>query len=400
MNCTLSLARDKMLDGLCPIYLYAHFKSKTMKLSTGQKVAPDAWDTHRQRFKGKGAAVNAANNALTDMIATVNQLYEEYPDKASLTRATFKQLYKKTKAAGGSHTHDFYELLDVYLDNNRGILSDEYLRGFRQVRQALQGFAPTLSVLKIDQPFFSKYVNYLINERGISNNTVKTHARAIRAVMELANAHGVPVKQDYLKFRHKRTDTERFFLTWEELMLLWRLEVKSKAKRNVLDVFLFACFTGLRYSDIKALTPANLQNGNLRFTQQKTQGKTEIALNDYALEIVNRHQGNDTLLPVGSHQKTNLHIKELCRLAGIEQPTQRVLYQGSKRVATTAPKWAMISIHAARHTHATLSLQKGMDVLTISKNLGHRDINTTMIYVKLLDSQRHTETRQAWKKED
>ncbi len=402
MNSKLYLAFDKLKNGLCPLYLYCNFNGKQLKISTGQKVSPDAWDPYAQRCKGRGEAVAGINNALLNLMSTVNTLYDNYPDKKALTPTILKQLYQAhkgiTKPVGP--VDDFYLLLDQYLTGSQGLKSAGYLRSFGQARLALKQFAPILKVTAINKEFYNNYLLYLINELGISNNTVKTHTRTIRAVMEYADTLGVPVKKDYLRFRDLKTDTERLCLTWEELMKLWTLRVATEGKQKALDVFLFACFTGLRYSDIRSLTPANIKNGIVRFTQQKTRSKTTIALNDYALEIIERNQGGARCLPVISNFNTNVHIKELCRMAGIDQSVQRVVYKGVNRVEKTVPKWEMMSFHAARHTYATLSLEKGMDLITVSKNLGHRSIETTMVYVRMADQQRHDESRRVWKKND
>jgi site-specific recombinase XerD len=183
---------------------------------------------------------------------------------------------------------------------------------------------------------------------------------------------------------------------------------KRKSLDDVRDVYLFACFTGLRYSDIEKLKPEHIQEFKdkkgkkisiIKLNQQKTKEYLEIALNEYALEIIKKHEGKYlNCLPVISNQKTNDHLKEIGELAKLTNQVSKVSFVGSKKVEELVPKHEMLTMHTARHTFATLSLQKGMSIEVLQKLLGHNKISNTQIYAKIVDEHKHAAMIDVWKK--
>lgn len=169
--------------------------------------------------------------------------------------------------------------------------------------------------------------------------------------------------------RPKRQLENREYLTIEEVKQL----VKTPCRKPIIkNAFLFSCFSGLRFSDIQALTWGQLQTDNenktiIRFTQQKTNKPEYLQLSDEALKFLpqsNDAQSNDIIFPLSNNGYTNETLKSWILAAGI---TKRVTF------------------HVGRHTNATLLLSLGVPIETVSKILGHSDIQTTQIYAKVID---------------
>lgn len=144
----------------------------------------------------------------------------------------------------------------------------------------------------------------------------------------------------------------------------------------VRDTFVFCCFTGLAFIDVKTLKRSDISadaNGNMwiRKNREKTEELSVIPLFDVPQTIMRKYSGHPVVLttgvvlPVMSNQKVNAYLKEIADLAKI-----------SKHLTS----------HIARHTFATMSLNNHVPLETISKMLGHSDIKTTQIYARLLDN--------------
>jgi site-specific recombinase XerD len=181
----------------------------------------------------------------------------------------------------------------------------------------------------------------------------------------------------FLGKRFKRTKADRGFLTEPELKSIMALDLKAFPRLEcVRDTFVFCCFTGLAFIDVKTLKRSDISadtNGNMwiRKNREKTEELSVIPLLDVPQTIMRKYSGHPVVLttgvvlPVMSNQKVNAYLKEIADLAKI-----------SKHLTS----------HIARHTFATMSLNNHVPLETISKMLGHSDIKTTQIYARLLDN--------------
>ena len=170
---------------------------------------------------------------------------------------------------------------------------------------------------------------------------------------------------------------EREFLTKEEIQLMLYKKLHAPRLEQVRDIFMFCCYTGLSYSDVKKLTKDNLVKGIdgemwIKTNRIKTNTPSNIPLLPTALMILDNYKDHievingDVLLPVLSNQKSNAYLKEIADLCGI------------KKNLTT---------HLARHTFATtITLSNGVPIESVSKMLGHKSLRTTQHYAKILDS--------------
>ena len=166
----------------------------------------------------------------------------------------------------------------------------------------------------------------------------------------------------------KKPETKREYLTIKEVKKLANTHCSNQ---EVKDAFLFSCFTGLRYSDVISLTWDNIVNDKLEFKQKKTGGVEYLPISQTAKEILAKRKNiknkSDIIFGVPTKVGMFKHIKNWVKAAGIK-----------KRV----------SFHTARHTFATMALTQGVDLYTVSKLLGHKDISTTQVYAKIIDSKK------------
>jgi len=166
----------------------------------------------------------------------------------------------------------------------------------------------------------------------------------------------------------KKPETKREYLLLDEIKLLSETPCVNQ---NVKDAFLFSCFTGLRFSDVRKLTWADVKVDKIEFMQKKTKSIEYLPLSQTAIQILDRRY---------KENKDSVLVFNI--------PTKPVTWDNIKRWVDKAGIRKRVSFHTARHTFATLSLTSGIDLYTVSKLLGHKDIATTQVYAKIIDQKK------------
>ena len=177
-------------------------------------------------------------------------------------------------------------------------------------------------------------------------------------------------------YKAKVKEVERVYLTEKELQDIIEKDLENDRLSLVRDIFLFSCFTGLAYVDVKNLTKSHVSLGidgeKWIFThRQKTESASKIPILPVSQTIIDKYEnhpqaiGNERLLPILSNQKMNAYLKEIAGICKIDKE---------------------LTFHIARHTFATtVTLTNGVPIESVSKMLGHKNLRTTQHYAKVLD---------------
>jgi len=234
-----------------------------------------------------------------------------------------------------------------------------------------------MSIKDLDYEFIEDYSFWLKTERKCNQNTTTKYLCNFKKIV-LSCVKKKWLKADpFAEFQFKRTKVKRRPLTPFELRRLEEKTFEIERINQVRDIFLFCCYTGLAYIDVKQLNRSEIGTGIdggqwIFSNRQKTDGATDIPLLPKAFEIMNKYADhpncliNGRLLPVLSNQRMNSYLKEISDLCGID------------RALTT---------HIARHTFATtVTLSNKVPIETVSKMLGHASIKQTQEYAVVVDS--------------
>ena len=155
------------------------------------------------------------------------------------------------------------------------------------------------------------------------------------------------------------------------------------------NVFLFCCFTGLRYSDVHNLKKSDIRDGYIEITTVKTAERLIIELNNHSKAILDKYKDVEfeghKALPVISNQKMNDYLKELGELAEINEPVSETYYKGSRRIDTITPKYALLGTHAGRRTFICNALALGIPAQVVMKWTGHSDYKAMKPYIDIAD---------------
>jgi len=194
--------------------------------------------------------------------------------------------------------------------------------------------------------------------------------------MRIAYANDWIVKDPFFNWKAKLKVVDREFLSEDEVQKIIELNTGIKRINQVKDIFIFSCFTGLAYVDVKKLSASDIVIGIdrqrwIKTKRAKTDTRSNIPLLPTAEAILDKYAAHptnlseDKVLPVLSNQKMNAYLKEIADLCGIEKN---------------------LTFHLARHTFATtITLTNGVPIESVSKMLGHKSLKTTQHYAKILD---------------
>lgn len=249
---------------------------------------------------------------------------------------------------------------------------------YRIVYQHLQQFIrkryrqDDILLSAIRTSFVADFDTWLRVTAGLSPNSVWTYMITLKHILALARGEGLLAVDPFASYVNSYTAVDRDYLTEDELVRLMDAPVQTWMEERVRDLFLFAAFTGLSYIDIKNLREENVRrffDGNwwIIVRRHKTGIDSNVRLLDVSLRLVEKYRGtlpDGRLFPVPSNNSCNMNLQLLAQRCGIDKH---------------------LTFHVGRHTFATLALNRGMPVETLSRILGHTNIRTTQIYAKITD---------------
>jgi len=368
-------------NGNVPIMGRITVDGVAVQFATKVDINPDYWNVKAGKAIGRSAEVQRVNNTLESMKSTMTKIYRDLQDREShVTSERIKNVFFGIEVKNQMllelfkrHNDDIQELIGI---NKSKICHYKY----EIVRNRLSCFlrdkynVSDISLKDINHKFITSFEAYLRIEYGCNANTAAKIIQRFKSVFLVAKNNGWAYHDPFANYKITFTKVDRGYLSQEELEVIMQKELKIKRIDQVRDIFVFSCFCGLSYIDVKNLRENNIRtsfDNNLWIMGKRE--KTGISFNIPLLEvprmILNKYKGilpNGYVLPVLSNQKMNAYLKEIGDICGIEKK---------------------LTFHLARHTFATTTtLAKGVPIETISKMLGHTNIQTTQIYARVINA--------------
>jgi integrase len=299
--------------------------------------------------------------------------------------------------------------IDKYLIDYGPTRVEGSLSVYRSLKNHLEAFEAdeNIRVLfsSIDTSVFNAFQNYLVSkatvrgsgEAGLSNITAAKQLSTLKTFLKYAKNDGLAVSEKYKEFKIKKEKLEVISLTNDEFETLYHYDLSGNARlARVRDLFCFSCVTGLRYSDLSQLKWEHIKEDEIRITIKKTKTHHTIPLIPQSMEILERYKGLYKPIPQISNPKFNKYIKELCKLAGINDVIEIVRHKGKNRISTLYPKHELISAHTGRKTFCTLSLEKGMTAEEVMRISGHESYASFSRYVNITEQRKRESMGKAW----
>lgn len=394
-----------------PIRMRVIFMGNRVDFSTGFRIDNSKWDEKKQRVK------NGCTNKLKQSSSDINTKLQEYENNiqnifkifetqdinptTELLKTEFKNLFKDDNEKEKSSKKGFLKVFDEFTKES-GRQNDwtySTFEKFASVKNHLIKFSTKLSFDLFDEKGLNDYVIFLRDVEQMRNSTIGKQIGFLKWFLRWSKQKGYNKNLAFETFKPKLKSTPKkvIFLTPEELKKLreYKLPETKQYLERVRDVFIFCCYSSLRYSDVNNLRRSNVKKNHIEVTTVKTADNLLIDLNKYSREILDKykdiHFEDDRALPVISNQKMNDYIKELAELVGIDEPVHETYYKGNKRIDTITPKYALLSTHAGRRTFICYALSIGIPVQIVMKWTGHSDYKAMKPYIDVVDELKASE---------
>lgn len=365
--------------GLSPIEVSITTNGKRIYFSTGKHVPATDWNKEKQAVKGKSEEAQLINGYLIQLRNKIYQKEIELLQKGYLITA---ELLKEaiTDKVEALNEKTLLEVLEEHNAERKAMVGKtvapatywvfEYTgRLFKEFIQKKYE-RKDLYLREINLGFIQGFHAYLLGEKKMGQNSCTKHLKFLKKLLNLAVANSYISYNPVNVYKVEREPVEIDFLDEEELRKIINFDTPLPRLERAKDMFLFGCFTGLSYIDIKTLTPEHFEKDNagriwIKKRRVKTGVLSRIPLLPIAKLILDKYKGGEKLLPIQDPADINKYLKDIAILCGI-----------NKRIC----------FHTSRHTFAsTVTLANNISLEVVSKMLGHTNTRMTAHYAKLID---------------
>ena len=366
-------------NGNVPIEVMITVNGERNSFSTGKQIAIEKWDKTKQQVKGKDQETQNLNNYLKAIkaklyqkeaellergfIITAQILYDAYFDKVeSLKERSLFEVFEE-------HNQEQEKLVGNGVSKATHWVSVYTIRLLREfVQQKYK--REDLYLRELNLNFIQSFHSFLRIDKGMAQNSSTKHLKLLKKIINLSVANSYMAFNPFSTYKVEREPVDIDFLDEEELRKIINFDTPLPRLERAKDMFLFGCFTGLSYIDIKTLAPEHFEKDSagriwIKKRRIKTGVLSRIPLLPIAKLILDKYKGGEKLLPIQDPADINKYLKDIAILCGI-----------NKRIC----------FHTSRHTFAsTVTLANNISLEVVSKMLGHTNTRMTAHYAKLID---------------
>ncbi len=374
------LRKDKKkIDGTTLIMCRITVDGQVSCFSTKLYINPQFWDLKSSSAIGRNKDVVEVNTLLSSIKTSLENAYNDLVLKENYVTA---ERIKNKFFGLDEKCQTVLELYQRHIDDTEKLVGisrskstlQKYKVAYKHMANFIQNHynVSDMSLKEINHSFLRNFEIYLISTCKCKENTTAKFLQRFRTIIIFAKNSGWIHIDPFANYKIKFKNVDRGYLTGEQIDIIMKKKLASERLEKVRDIFIFCCYTGLSYIDVKNLTHENICtsfDGNLwiKGKRQKTDSSFSIPLLDLPKKILEKYRTktqSDKVLPVPSNQKINDYLKEIGSICGIDKD---------------------LTFHLSRHTFATLTLTKGVSMESVSRMLGHRNLKTTQIYARITD---------------
>lgn len=381
-----------------PVIIRVSFCGERIELYTGISVPKQKWDFKHHRIKQGATVNNSSFDVLNDSIRRYETFVREYFEEHNLREQPpslneLKDLFNSTcKYTGTKKAEEFFHVLRGYIYDINKNWTDANKEKFNRLSNHLKEYRSNLKFVDFSEQFMANFITYLSKTKN--NDTISKELSTLKQFLTWAKGKKYPVNDEFFafKFTFSKKQTDVRFLEKEELQRIIDLEYEEGCAMDITrDLFVFQCFTALRYSDIKNLRHENITYNDkegvymIKLMTQKDKGRIDFKLAPEAERIYLKYKDksvSDKIFCVISNQKYNKHLKDLGKDAKLEGEWIDIHFKLGERRETRTPKSDLAS-HTARRTFISLALNNGVPLDKVAMITSHSEIKAMQPYLKL-----------------
>lgn len=291
---------------------------------------------------------------------------------------------------------EFYRIYDRFVQEcgAAGYWKESTYQKFARQRALLQTYRADLTFDHFTTDGLNHYIHFLCTERAMCNSTIKRQLQFLKWFLRWAFQKNYHNNRDFDGYRPKLFTAEKkvVYLNAEQINKIRNAHIPSNQQhlQAVRDVFLFCCFTGLRYSDAYNLKRSHVKAAAIEITTIKTSRRIVIDLNATSRAILNKYARrqfkHNKALPVISHRRMNKYLKDLGALSGLNETVSLTYFRGNVRTDEEVPLYALLSTHVGRRSFICNALTLGIAPEVVMKWTGHSSYAAMKPYIDICDS--------------
>ena len=384
------LNKQRQKDGKLKLFIRVTLDSKRFEISSNFYVKLSSWDSRVLQVKNSELDASTINSFIHKTKMDIEKIYAKLIAlEEAVTIDNIKSIYtgngiKKEVVAKQKTILEAiaYHNLKMKEKVNIGLISKNTLVRYTMVESKTKKFlmqcynVEDLELTSLKLSYITEFEHYLLTNDKLQTNSAHKYIKNIKTVINMAIGLDWIQTNPFTQFRCSYTNPDREILNQIEITEVMNKDLKVPRLIKIRDIFIFCCYTGFAYSDVRSFERNSVMVGLdgeywLSTQRQKTGIKESVPLLPQALAIIEKYKNDaycirkNKLLPVNSNQKFNEYLKEIGILCKIKKK---------------------LTSHIARHTFATtITLANGVPIETVSSMLGHTSIRTTQIYAKVVE---------------
>jgi hypothetical protein len=353
--------KDK--SGKMPVYIRSKQNStKQVSYFTGVKLIADEWNPKKKRPKNKPAR----------LLELEDRLQATYADLLAQGHEPHLQLIlEHLNDPRRPQSKKIVDWCDDYISASK--YSAGQKKAVATLKENIKGFRPSLTFDRITTPVLEDFCDWLAG-RGVANNS---QYKRIRALVNMAKHARVDIPELFnYKLPYEAGNSDKVRLGWHEVKAVMDTPTTNDIEAVAKDVFLLACFSGLRISDIQTLSKGKLRGFYYERLQSKTKKPVFTTLHKYNEQLFHKYFSG---IPY-SRQKLSAALKPILERSGLTEEITIIKQVGYKYTEVTKRKFKEIAFHSGRRFYARLLNDLGLGNEIARDELGHVARNVTEHY--------------------
>ena len=381
------IKKAKLLkNGEAPICMRITVNSHRSEVMIKRSIPPAKWNQVKECATGNDHSTRELNHYIEVYRTKVYKIFRQLEmDNRTITARTIADILIGKEDAAQPKT-----LIELYAEHNSQVhalvgvdFAEVTAKKFDTSLLRLTEYlsckyrVKDMPLAKVDGQFVRGFDLFLKTQCGCHHNSALKHLKNLKKIIRIAMSNDWVKKDPFFGIQFKEQETHVEFLSKEELNTIINMEFKIPQHSQVRDIFVFCCYTGLSFADVKGLKPKHVMADNegelwIRKPREKTGVMCNIPLIPAAVKLMDSYkehpicEARDVVLPVFSNICMNDYLRDIAKLCGITKP---------------------LTCHIARHTAAAVVfLANKVSLENVAKILGHKSTKMTQRYAKVLDS--------------
>jgi len=382
--------RNKNSTTATPIYLVIRWNNLKLVYPTFEKILPTYWNFVKQKADKKNFPEQSEFNYRLEKINTdskriflkfKNDNENQEPTKPEL-KSELDKVFKRSK----SIKFTLYSFIESFIVKSSAQKKPLTITQYKNTVSHLKSYSEKLDFKSITLDFYYDFTAFLLNDKQLSPNTVGKIIKTLKTFLNEATEREINTNLAFRsrKFKKYEQPTEKIYLTDADVDKLYNLDLSNNKKLDTTrDLFIIGCYTALRSSDYTQIQPEYItkRGSQLKIKTFKTGEIVVIPLHYRVKEILKKY---DNSLPGAiSNQWTNKYLKEIGKLAKINEIIIKTEQKGKLRIDKKVKKYELITTHAARRSGATNMFLADIKPINIMKITGHKTEKSFMRYIRI-----------------